>query len=121
LSDTFPIKNALKQGDALSPLLLNLALEYVIRTVQAKQDGLKLNGTHKLLVNVDDCNIMGGSVRSIQKNINTLVAASKEIGLEKNADKTEYMVISRDQNAGRYQYIKNDNSSSERMDEFKYL
>jgi hypothetical protein len=46
VSDKFPIRNGLKQGDAVSPMLFNFALEYAIRRVQVNQDGLKLIGTH---------------------------------------------------------------------------
>ena len=64
---------------------------------------------------------MGGSVYATKKNIESLVVASKEIGLEGNVDKTNYMVISREQNAGRSHHIKTDNSSFEKVKGFKYL
>jgi hypothetical protein len=102
----FSIKNGLKQGDALSPLLLNFALHCTIRKVQVNQDGLKLNGTHQLMVYADDVNILGGSAYTVKENAEALVVATKEIGLEVNADKTKYMVMSREQNAGRSHNIK---------------
>jgi hypothetical protein len=69
----------------------------------------------------DDVNILGGSVHTVKVNAKALVVAAKEIGLEVNADKTKYMVMSRDQNAGRTHSMKIDNGSFERVEEFKYL
>jgi len=98
--DRFPIRNGLKQGDALTQILFNFALEYAIRRVQVNQDGLKLNGTHQLLAYADDVNILAGSILTLKENAEALVAATREIELEVSADKIKYMVMSRDQNAG---------------------
>jgi len=121
LSYVFPIRNDLQQGDVLSPLIYNFALEYSIKRVQVNQDGLSLNGANQLLVYADDINILGGSVHTVKQNAEDLVVASKVTGIEVNADKIKYMVMSRNQNAGRSQYIKIHNSSFERVEEFKCL
>jgi len=92
----FPIRNGLKQGNALLPLFFNFALEYAIRRVQVIQDGLKLNGTHQFLVYADDFDILGGRIHTIKENAEALVVSNKETGLEANADKTKYIVISRE-------------------------
>jgi len=52
------------------------ALEYAIRRVQVNQDGLKLNGTHQVLVYADDGNILGGSVHTVKENAEALVVAT---------------------------------------------
>jgi len=57
----------------------------------------------------------------MKENAEALVVASKPIGLEVNADKTKYMVMSRDQNAGYSHNMKIDNRSFEMLEEFKYL
>jgi hypothetical protein len=87
----FPIQTALKQGDALLPLLFNFLLEYAIRKVQENKEGLKLNGTHQLLVYADDVNLLGDNVDIIKKNTGILVDTSKKIGLGVNAGKTKYI------------------------------
>jgi hypothetical protein len=67
-SDKFPIQNGLKQGDALSPLLFNFPLEYTIRRVQENQEGLKLNGTHRLLACADGVKIVEENIDIVKKN-----------------------------------------------------
>jgi len=94
LSYMFPIRNGLKQG-----LLFNLALEYAIMRVHVDQEGLKLSGTYHLVC-ADKFDMLGGSVHTLKNDRVALVDDSKETGLEVNADKTKYMVIFQDQDAG---------------------
>jgi hypothetical protein len=76
---------------------------------------------HQLLAYADDVNILGGSAHTVKENAEALLVVTKENGLEVNADKTKYMVMTRDRNAGRGCSVKIDNSSFERVEEFKYL
>jgi hypothetical protein len=82
---------------------------------------LKLNYIHQLLICADDVNILGESVYTVKENAEALIVASKEIGLEVNADKTKYMVMSREQNAGQIHSMKIENGSFDTVEDFKYL
>jgi hypothetical protein len=81
----FHIQNGLKQGDTLSPLLFNFALEHAIRRVQENQEGLKLNGTHQFLACADDINIVGENIETVQKK-RRLLDTSEEVGLKVNSE-----------------------------------
>jgi hypothetical protein len=90
------LENGLNQGDALSPLLFNVALEYAIRKVQENLAVLKLNGTHHLLAYANDVHLLGDNIDTINKHTQTLTDVSKEVGLEVNVEKSKYMLVSRD-------------------------
>jgi hypothetical protein len=124
LSENYPIQPGLKPGDAPSPLLVNFALEDAITMVQESQVGLKLNGTHQLLAYTDDANLLGDNIDTMKKNTETLIDASKEVGLEINVKKSKYMLLSRSSQvyvAGQNRDIKTTKRSFENVLHLKYL
>jgi hypothetical protein len=83
--------------------------------------GLKLNGTHQLLVYADDMNLLGYNTDTIKKNKETVIDASKEVGLEINAKEVNYILLSRLQNTRQNHSIKLANISFENVAKFKCL
>jgi hypothetical protein len=83
--------------------------------------GMKLNGTHQLLVYADDVNLLGDNIDTIRNNTETLNDASKAAGLEVNTEKTKYMLLSHHQCAGQNHDIKIANRCFENVAQFRYL
>jgi site-specific DNA-adenine methylase len=83
--------------------------------------GLKLNGTHQLLIYADDVNLLVDNINTIKKNKAALTDASMGVDLVVNTEKTKYMWLSRHQNAGQNHYVKVANRSLKYLKEFEYL
>jgi hypothetical protein len=67
---------------------------YAIRKVQEKQVGLKLNWIHQLLAYADEVNLQRDGIDTVKEHTETSINATKEVGLEVNAEKTKYMLLS---------------------------
>jgi hypothetical protein len=118
LSDEFEVITGLKQGDTLSPLLFNIALEKIIRNVKNNNLGTNIGATQiNILGFADNLNLIGDSMEIVEQNINTLIEGAKLVGLKINQDKTKVMELLPN---GEENVVIND-YTFEKVKEFKYL
>jgi len=75
-SDTIPVQKSLKQGEALSPLVFKFALEFSIRKIHAKQEGIKWNGTHQFPISADYGNLITTNVHTLKNTQDLSVGSS---------------------------------------------
>jgi len=118
LSPLFEVKSGLNQGDALSPILFNFALEQVVRDV-GEDRVMELNKNMTMLAYADDVVILGNSRQEVGHTVKKLIASSRKTCLIINEAKTKYMLMTRHMPAknnlivGPYTF--------EQVDDFKYL
>jgi len=117
-STQLEVRNGIRQGNALSPILINLALERVIREMNNLREMEMIEG-NTLLAYADDIVILGESKAKLTTSTLNLFKSSEKMGLRVNEIKTKYMMVTRKprvmQSLRAGQYL------SEQVEDFKYL
>ena len=122
-SNVVQVTTGLRQGDALSPILFNIALEKVVREIRMDQGGVRIGDANiGLLAYADDIVLLAENKDQLRRQANKLIENAKRIGLEINTEKTEYMVVQRkvplnNQNSG----LEVEGHTFKRIQQFKYL
>ena len=123
VSTSFVTLDGLKQGDALSNLLFNIALEGAIRRSGVQRNGTIITRSHMLLGFADDIDIIGIGRRAVEEAYTSLKSETARIGLTINSTKTKYMVAGRDsgRSSGVGAEVVFDGDVFEVVEEFVYL
>lgn len=118
-SESFTIHRGVKQGCVISPLLFNIALDYILAKVDQNRDGLRWTLTSHLsdLDYADDICLMSHTFEGVSRQLTTLAREASKIGLRINIAKTKEMRI----NTNNTLKLQIDNTEIEEVKEFLYL
>ncbi|KAL4132711.1 hypothetical protein QTP88_009820 [Uroleucon formosanum] len=121
LSEHFLVETGLRQRDALSPTLFNIALESVVREVLDDATVLRIGEGHQitLAAYADDIIIIGETEEDLKRLAEKLISKGKEIGLQVNEKKTKYLIVSRREQVQNSLEV--GGFTFERVSNFKYL
>lgn len=119
LSGVFAVNSGVRQGDALSPILFNLMLEYIFRKSNTPQGNILYQQSNQVLAYADDICVIGLASNRVKEVLDPLVQFSASVGLEINEGKTKYLVTGfRDQDASGFS---SGDHTFERVMSFRYL
>ncbi|KAL4092460.1 hypothetical protein QTP88_026961 [Uroleucon formosanum] len=108
----------LRQGDALSPVLLNLVLEKIVREMNVSE-GIALG---QITIGLLAYALLGDDIETIKRLGKKLIKAAEKVGLTVNDDKTEYLTVSRNsRDYGLGQHIELEGHIFKKVSQFKYL
>jgi len=120
LSESFHIRNGLRQGDALACILFHIALEKTIRDANINQRGNIFYKSVQMLAYADDIDIISRSPKSLQEATIALDRSTIRVGLDINQTKTKYMI-----HGTKKKYVVNifkvKHMTFERVNSFVYL
>jgi len=124
LSSFFGNKTGLKQGDPLSPILFNLALQKVIQSIKMVPIGIKIGKEQlNILACADDIALIGKNEIEIRKLFVEIENITRKFGLQINQEKTKYMTVERKNSLKKNKigHLKIKNYKFERVENYKYL
>lgn len=120
LSEPFVVSTGVRQGDALSPLLFNIALEGIMRKIEKSGRADPWEDECLMLAYADDVDIVGRTEQGVVEAFRSFSGAAARVGLDVNWDKTKYLVMSRPGRT-RSASVRVLNHAIESVPEFKYL
>lgn len=121
ISEPFETTNGLRQGDALSCILFNIALEKVVRSAGVTMTGTIYNKSTQILAYADDIDIIGITEAAVTEAYIALKHAAREMGLVININKTKYMLAAAQPARERQRPLSIENEEIESVREFVYL
>lgn len=117
----FSINAGVRQGDGLSPLLFNIALDEALRKTKEQTPGIKLGTKINVLAFADDVALISEDPTGLQQLAEVLINEAKLVGLEISESKTKYMVVGRNVENSNRPNLNVGNKTFQRCNEFKYL